>query len=92
MSVALVVRPHLLEGVRSALTSAAEAPLWSLSSDELTDLVREAGAVLAAAQAVLMQAVRAADARDTLVAEGAASSRPGCGPGSGWRRRRRLRM
>ncbi len=60
--------------MRSALTTVAEAPLWSLGAAELIELVREAGAVVAAAQAVLMHAVREADARDALVAEGATSS------------------
>jgi hypothetical protein len=74
MSVAVLDRPPLLEGVRPALAQVAEAPLWSLGSEELTDLVEEAGAVVAAAQAVLMHVVREADARDALVAEGATSS------------------
>jgi hypothetical protein len=74
MSVAALDRPPLLEGMRSALAQVAEAPLWSLGSAELLDLVEEAGAVVAAAQAVLMHAVREADARHALTAEGASSS------------------
>lgn len=74
MSVAALDRPPLLEGVRSALAQVAEAPLWSLGSADLLDLVEEAGAVVAAAQAVLLHAVREADARTALVAEGATSS------------------
>src|SRR5829696_7120888 len=74
MSVAALDRPSLLEGVRSALAQVAEAPLWSLGSAELLELLSEAGAVMAAAQAALMQAVREADARGALVAEGATSS------------------
>ncbi|MFL6130642.1 MAG: DUF222 domain-containing protein [Mycobacteriales bacterium] len=74
MSVAALDRPHLLEGVRPALAAAAAAPLWSLGSEELIELVTEASAVVAAAQAVLMHAVREADTRDALVADGATSS------------------
>jgi hypothetical protein len=63
-----------LEGVRSALAQVAETPLWSAGPGELLELLAEAGAVVAAAQAVLMHAVAEADARDALVAQGATSS------------------
>src|SRR5829696_5904289 len=74
MSVAALDRPPPLEGLRSALAQVARAPLWSLGSEELLDLVEEAAAVIAATQAVLMHAVREADAREAFVAEGATSS------------------
>jgi len=64
----------LLDGVQSVLARVAETPLWSLGSAELVELLSRAGAVVAAAQAVLMRAVGEADARDALVAEGATSS------------------
>ncbi|MFL6128429.1 MAG: DUF222 domain-containing protein [Mycobacteriales bacterium] len=78
MTAVVVDRQHPVEAAmaaaRAASAEAADGSLWSLADDQLAGLVAEAGAVVAAAQAVLLRLVEEADAREALVADGAASS------------------
>ncbi|MFL6128336.1 MAG: DUF222 domain-containing protein [Mycobacteriales bacterium] len=76
MTAALELTPPTgaMASARAALTEIAEARLWRLSDPELTALVVAAGAMVAQAQAVLLRLVGEADAREALLADGAASS------------------
>lgn len=76
MTAALELPPPdvALAAARAAPAALADARLWPLSDAELTAVVAEAGAVVAQAQAVLLRLVGEADARQALLADGAASS------------------
>src|ERR671913_297662 len=63
-----------VERAEAALGEAAQAPSWSLTDAELTELVGAAGRLAARAQGLLLRVVGEADAREVWTAEGATSS------------------
>src|SRR5918993_3097504 len=63
-----------VERAEAALGEAAQAPSWSLTDAELTELVGAAGRLAARAQGLLLRVVGEADAREALTADGATSS------------------
>lgn len=63
-----------LAAVRALLGETVDSPLWMVGDSGLVDLLVDAGALVAQAQAVLLRLVGEADARGVLLEDGAPSA------------------